>query len=106
MVVMVYSLPLQKRPKYQGFFGAVFGLSSVLGPTVGGVFTTDVSWRWCFYINRKFPFYCAKGSRRFGLIGVLSSAYWRFGYGSCLLLASYSETDQRQGRCEGEAVAA
>lgn len=51
MVSMVYAMPLHKRPKYQGFFGAIFGLSSVLGPTVGGVFTTNVTWRWCFYIN-------------------------------------------------------
>lgn len=53
MVIIVYAVPLQKRPKYQGVFGAVFGVSSVLGPTMGGAFTTHVTWRWCFYINRK-----------------------------------------------------
>ena len=51
IVIIVYAVPLHKRPKYQGFFGAVFGISSVLGPLVGGAFTTDVTWRWCFYIN-------------------------------------------------------
>ena len=51
IVVIVYAVPLHKRPKYQGFFGAVFGISSVLGPLVGGAFTTKITWRWCFYIN-------------------------------------------------------
>ncbi|KAF1952288.1 MFS general substrate transporter [Byssothecium circinans] len=51
MVIIVYAVPLQQRPKYQGWFGAIFGVASVLGPTVGGAFTTHVTWRWCFYIN-------------------------------------------------------
>ncbi|KAF2723078.1 putative MFS multidrug transporter [Polychaeton citri CBS 116435] len=51
MVILVYCVPLHKRPRYQGFSGAVFGASSVLGPTVSGAFTTHVTWRWCFYIN-------------------------------------------------------
>lgn len=47
-------MPLDKRPTYQGFFGAVFGVSSVLGPIVGGAFTANVTWRWCFYLNLPF----------------------------------------------------
>jgi EmrB/QacA subfamily drug resistance transporter len=39
------------RPRYQGLFGAVFGLASVAGPYVGGLLTDHISWRWVFYVN-------------------------------------------------------
>lgn len=51
IVVMMSILPLHKRPIFQGIFGAIFGISSVVGPIIGGAFTSDVTWRWCFYLN-------------------------------------------------------
>ena len=40
-----------ERGRYQGMFGAVFGLASVVGPLAGGWITDHLSWRWAFYVN-------------------------------------------------------
>lgn len=41
----------RERGRYQGFTGAVFGISSVVGPVVGGLITDSIGWRWVFFVN-------------------------------------------------------
>ncbi len=47
-------VPPRERGRYQGFFGGVFGLSTVLGPLIGGFIVDNLSWRWIFLINLPF----------------------------------------------------
>ena len=44
-------IPLRERGRYQGMLGAVFGVTTVIGPLLGGLFTDHLSWRWAFYVN-------------------------------------------------------
>jgi EmrB/QacA subfamily drug resistance transporter len=44
-------IPLRERGRYQGMLGGVFGVTTVLGPLLGGIFTDDLTWRWAFYVN-------------------------------------------------------
>lgn len=51
MTIVGDVLSPRQRGRYQGYIGAVFALSSIAGPLLGGFFVDNLSWRWVFYIN-------------------------------------------------------
>jgi EmrB/QacA subfamily drug resistance transporter len=64
LIIIAYSVPLQKRPIYTGLVGGMYGIASVAGPLMGGAFTDHATWRWCFFINLPI------GAIAFGIIAI------------------------------------
>ena len=61
-------VPARDRGRYSGLMGGVFGISTVIGPLLGGFFVDNLSWRWIFYINVPI------GMIAFGVIAAVFSA--------------------------------
>ncbi|KAF9357617.1 hypothetical protein BGX26_003408 [Mortierella sp. AD094] len=53
-IIIADIVSIRDRGKYQGFISAVFAISALVGPVMGGAFVDRVSWRWCFYIQVAF----------------------------------------------------
>ncbi|GHH58888.1 MFS transporter [Kitasatospora indigofera] len=56
MIVLTFALvgdivAPERRGRYQSLFGSVYGVASIVGPLLGGVFTDQLSWRWAFLVN-------------------------------------------------------
>lgn len=50
-VIIGYTVAPERQPAFMGVMGATYALASFVGPLVGGAFTENVTWRWCFYLN-------------------------------------------------------
>lgn len=55
MTIVGFTVPLKKRPLYIASISSMFGISSVVGPLLGGALTDKASWRWCFWVSLNHP---------------------------------------------------
>jgi EmrB/QacA subfamily drug resistance transporter len=77
----------RERGRYMGLFGAMFGLATVIGPLIGGLCVTYLSWRWVFYINLPLGILALFVTGAV-LPGALSRVHHAIDYAGTLLLAS------------------
>ena len=50
-VLLTTIIPLHKRAMWTGTMSSTFAFASIIGPVIGGAFTQNLTWRWCFYVN-------------------------------------------------------
>jgi EmrB/QacA subfamily drug resistance transporter len=90
-------IPPRERGRYQGIFGGVFGLSTVLGPLIGGFFVEHLSWRWIFYVNLPLGMiaiaiigsvFAARATRRQPAIDVAGAAFLAIALTALILFTS------------------
>ncbi|HEY4278900.1 MAG TPA: MDR family MFS transporter, partial [Conexibacter sp.] len=105
----------RERGRYQGLFGAVFGVASVAGPLLGGFFVEQLSWRWIFYVNIPIGALAlfvvaavlpATATRREHAIDWLGSALMTAGVSCLILFLSLGGTTQPWGSPQSLALAA
>jgi MFS family permease len=58
MTIVGFTVPLRKRPIYIATLSSMFGVSSIIGPLLGGAFTDKLTWRWCFWV--RFTTFCQR----------------------------------------------
>jgi len=51
MTIVGFTVPLRKRPIYIATLSSMFGVSSIIGPLLGGALTDKLTWRWCFWVR-------------------------------------------------------
>lgn len=98
MNIIGFAVPLRKRPFYIAMLSSMFGISSVVGPLLGGVLTDRASWRYCFWINRTAP---SPPPTRW-VLADRGSAFWRHRAAHRLCLLQAAEAGQHRIVAEGE----
>ncbi|RAH87284.1 MFS general substrate transporter, partial [Aspergillus japonicus CBS 114.51] len=51
LIIISQCIPRHRRPIFSGLIMGIYGIGSVIAPPLGGAFTDNITWRWCFYIN-------------------------------------------------------
>ena len=80
--IVAFCAPPKKRPIFMSLLGATYALAAVAGPLIGGAFSDQVTWRWCFYINLPVG----------GVVVGLILIFFRLETGTKTIEASWKET--------------